>query len=190
MNNDYDNKCETHIVEMDLCFLIQILAYSQGIHAFIFDQPGIQHAEAIVDTNCGKIQGNWSHTDGAFSFRGIPYAEPPIGNLRWRPPVLKRKENNNCWSGHLKATQFGDICAQRDGSNTSKVVGSEDCLFLNVFTPTLNTSAQLPVMFWIHGGSLTSGSGSETSYTPTEKLAKSLNVVFVSLNYRLNAFGF
>lgn len=148
--------------------------------------------DTTVDINCGKVKGIWSQAEGGFSFRGIPYASPPTGSLRWRPPVATRKENNNCWSGTLLANQFGSPCVQRDVQNLSKVLGNEDCIFINVMTPTLNSSAQLPVLFWIHGGYLTFGYGNQydIGYAPTAALAKQLNVVFVSINYRLNAFGF
>ncbi|XP_045205807.2 para-nitrobenzyl esterase-like [Mercenaria mercenaria] len=175
---------------MLLIFVFQSLACFHGIQGFLFETTDVHQVDATADTDCGRVRGNWSRNDGAISFLGIPYAEPPVGNLRWRPPVPIRKNRNNCWSDTLLAEQFGSKCVQRDPDNSSKTVGSEDCLFLNVFTPTLNTSAELPVMFWIHGGGLTSGTGSEPGYSPTAALAKSLNVVFVSINYRLNAFGF
>uniref|UniRef100_A0A8C7YTS5 Carboxylesterase type B domain-containing protein n=1 Tax=Oryzias sinensis TaxID=183150 RepID=A0A8C7YTS5_9TELE len=71
-----------------------------------------------------------------------------------------------------------------------KVTGQEDCLFINVWTPTLRPDARLPVMVWIHGGYLQALSGGEQGYSPTEELAAATGVVYVSFNYRLNAFGF
>ncbi|XP_045206987.2 fumonisin B1 esterase-like [Mercenaria mercenaria] len=155
-------------------------------------KPSNSEVDTIVDVNCGKVRGVWSQTDSGFSFRGIPYAVPPVGSLRWRPPIPLRKENNNCWSGTLQAQHFASPCVQRNETDISKVIGNEDCLYLNVITPTLNASAKLPVIFWIHGGYLLSGSGNQydIGYAPTLSLAKKLNVVFVSINYRLNAFGF
>jgi len=75
-------------------------------------------------------------------------------------------------------------------TSTGKVMGQEDCLFANVWTPTLQPDAKLPVMVWIHGGYLHMLSGGEQGYSPTEKLAADTKVVYVSFNYRLNAFGF
>lgn len=174
---------------MLLQIVLQYLAYFTGIQSFILT-PDSQQIDTTANTNCGPVRGIWSQNIGSFSFLGLPYASPPVGSLRWRPPVQMRKENNNCWQGIFLADKFGDQCVQRDYVNASKTVGKEDCLFLNIFTPTLNVSAELPVMFWIHGGGLTNGNGSQTGYAPTEKLAKSLNVVFVSVQYRLQALGF
>lgn len=75
-------------------------------------------------------------------------------------------------------------------SSEGKVTGQEDCLFINVWTPTLRPDAQLPVMVWIHGGYLQVLSGGEQGYSPTEELAAETGIVYVSFNYRLNAFGF
>lgn len=152
----------------------------------------VHNKDPVVPTNCGNVRGERLQTESGFAFRGIPYASPPIRSLRWRPPVGTRKENNNCWSGTLSAQTFGSQCVQRDVKNHSKVVGDEDCLYLNVLTPKINETAQLPVLFWIHGGFLTFGNGTgyDIGYAPTVELAEKLNVVFVSINYRLNAFGF
>ncbi|KAL4237033.1 hypothetical protein ACF0H5_005417 [Mactra antiquata] len=146
--------------------------------------------EPLVNLECGKVRGTASNDGDAFSFRGIPYASPPIGGLRWQKPEPISPVNNNCWSGTLQANQNGDQCVQLDSQDIQKTVGSEDCLYLNVFTPSLNSSAKLPVMFWIHGGSLVVLNGSDPTYSPNQELANKLNVVFVSINYRLHAFGF
>jgi carboxylesterase type B len=173
-------------------YLLIILTTSTfliGISGFILSPVS---PSAHVFVNCGEIDGVWSQTDAGFSFRGIPYASPPVGKLRWRPPEAVRKENNNCWNGTLKAHNFQSPCVQRDPMNKSNIIGNEDCLYLNVLTPTSNSSAKLPVMFWIHGGYLLYGNGNQYNigYAPTLALAKQLDVVFVSINYRLNAFGF
>lgn len=116
----------------------------------------------------------------------MPYAAPPVGDLRWAPPA-----EPPCQSGVTDAGRFGSMCAQvRPLSSTGKVMGQEDCLFVNVWTPTLRPDAKLPVMVWIHGGYLHMLSGGERAYSPTEKLAADTGMVYVSLNYRLNAFGF
>ncbi|KAK2854327.1 hypothetical protein Q5P01_006988 [Channa striata] len=139
---------------------------------------------AQVSTDCGDYRGR--HLHGAYSFKGIPYAAAPVGPLRWAPPAEPR-----CRSGVTDAGRFRSMCPQvRPLSSTGKVMGQEDCLFLNVWTPTLQTDAKLPVMVWIHGGFLHMLSGGEPGYSPTEKLAADTGVVYVSFNYRLNAFGF
>lgn len=124
--------------------------------------------------------------DGAYSFKGMSYAAPPVGDLRWAPPAEAL-----CKRGVTDATRFRSMCPQvRPLSSAGKLMGQEDCLFINVWTPTLQTDAKLPVMVWIHGGYLHMLSGGEPGYSPTEKLAADTGMVFVSFNYRLNAFGF
>jgi para-nitrobenzyl esterase len=120
-------------------------------------------------------------------FRGIPYAAPPVGELRWRPPRRVRP-----WSGVRACTSYGPSCPQ-----SGKVVGggqlpsseNEDCLYLNVWTPARARSERLPVMVWIHGGGFITGSGSLPAGNG-ENLSRRENVVVVSLNYRLGVFGF
>ena len=139
-------------------------------------------------TTCGPVEGIYK--DGAYSFRGIPYAQPPVGDLRWKPPVPLSREAGSCWNGTLQAHIFGNTCFQRNVNDSSKFDGSEDCLYLNVITPTIKPGARKPVMVWIHGGSLEVLNGNWPRYSPNEKLAKDTDTVFVSFNYRLHAFGF
>ncbi len=117
-------------------------------------------------------------------FLGIPYAAPPVGALRWRPP-----QPHGRWHGVLEATQLGNECPQLDFSGIE--FGNEDCLFLNVYTPGLkknqNKHDGLPVMVWIHGGSLVTGSGG--LYDPTPLVTKG-GVIVVTINYRLGVLGF
>ncbi|XP_061671612.1 para-nitrobenzyl esterase isoform X2 [Syngnathoides biaculeatus] len=137
-----------------------------------------------VTTDCGEYRGRYKN--GAYSFKGMPYAAPPIGNLRWAPPgdPVCREEVTD--AGH-----FRSMCPQvQPLSSSGKLMGQEDCLFINVWTPTLKTNSKLPVMVWIHGGYLHMFSGGEQGYSPTEKLAAETGIVYVSFNYRLNAFGF
>lgn len=116
----------------------------------------------------------------------MPYAAPPVGSLRWAPPAPPA-----CRSGVTDAGRFRSVCPQvRPMASGGKVTGQEDCLFVNVWTPSLQPDAKLPVMVWIHGGFLHMLSGGEQGYSPTEKLAADTGMVYVSLNYRLNAFGF
>ncbi|MDE1985907.1 MAG: carboxylesterase family protein [Alphaproteobacteria bacterium] len=131
--------------------------------------------------------------DGAVTaFLGIPYAKPPVGDLRWRAPVPDAP-----WSGVLQATKFSDSCAQvinHKGGHpwTAEYVpqnkASEDCLYLNVWTPAHAANARLPVMVWIHGGAFLNGSSAVPIYDGTALAAK--GIVVVSLNYRVGVFGF
>lgn len=113
------------------------------------------------------------------AFRGIPFAQPPIGDLRFAPPV-----KNQRWSGYWDATNDADICIQGSGDD---VRGSEDCLYVNVYTPSL-TRRNIPVLVWIHGGGFTGGDSTYRSFGPDYFLEE--DVIFVSFNYRLGIFGF
>lgn len=140
---------------------------------------------ALVVTPCGTYKG--THKNGAYSFKGLRFAAAPVGPLRWAPPVAPACDSDAVHS----ATRFGSVCAQvQPLSASGTVMGHEDCLFLNVWTPSLRPAAPLPVMVWIHGGYLHALSGGEPGYSPTERLAADTGLVYVSFNYRLNAFGF
>jgi len=117
---------------------------------------------------------------GGYAFRGLPYAAPPTGNLRWRAP-----QPPAAWNGVRDATQFAPSCPQ-PVPFTMTVVGDEDCLYLNVSTPTLRRGADRPVLVWIHGGGWTQGAGSD--YDGTKLAAE--GIVVVTINYRLGALGF
>lgn len=138
-------------------------------------------APAIV-TEDGPLKGIISPDIN--EFLGIPYAASPLGALRWRPP-----QPHGHWQGVLKATQLGNPCPQLDFFGTE--FGNEDCLFLNVYTPGLkkneNENDGFPVMVWIHGGSLVTGSGG--LYDPTPLVEKG-GVIVVTINYRLGGLGF
>jgi para-nitrobenzyl esterase len=139
----------------------------------------------IVETFSGKIEGQFE--DGLYVFKGIPYAEPPVGKLRWMPP-----EPRKSWRGIRQAHKFGaaslQIRTNYSDDLACKEVQSEDCLFLNIWTPKLD-DARRPVMFWIHGGGFQSGAGSIPLYRG-DTLAKHGNVVVVTINYRLGVLGF
>ncbi len=141
----------------------------------------------IVVTNSGKLQG--LSENGLCVFKGIPYATPPVGDLRWMPPQPVKP-----WSGVRPAIQFGPICPQLimpsviPGRKPSIEPQSEDCLYLNIWTPGLDDEKRA-VMVWIHGGAFTNGSGS-SPITPGETLAKRGGIVMVTINYRLGSLGF
>ena len=117
------------------------------------------------------------------SFKGIPFAAAPVGDLRWRPPQAAKP-----WTGVRDATAYGPMCMQMRRV-TGAVNQSEDCLTLNVWTPAnFKPGAKLPVMVWIHGGSFTGGSGSNAIYDGTHFAER--GVVLVTVNYRLGRLGF
>jgi para-nitrobenzyl esterase len=137
--------------------------------------------DPVVTTDDGALQGT---TAGPVDeFLGIPYAAPPVGNLRWRPPALPAS-----WHGVRNATQFGPSCPQATTDNLFLPPGtlSEDCLYLNVYTPTARPGANRPVLVWIHGGGLVQDGA--RNYDGS-KLAADGTVV-VTINYRLGALGF
>ncbi len=149
---------------------------------------GTTNAAPIIHTSAGSLAGEAS--DGIYAFKGIPYAQPPIGKLRWRPP-----QTDVAWDGVRDATQFADDCVQiyspvpRIDSMGSRASGmSEDCLYLNVWTPSDSDGANLPVYVWFHGGGFVRGSAAEPSYDGASLASR--GAVVVSVNYRLGAFGF
>ena len=139
-----------------------------------------------VHTSNGDVEGKPGTDSGVRTFLGIPYAAPPVGPLRWKPPQAAQN-----WSGVRKAVEFGSHCMQArifdDMIFRDKGI-SEDCLYLNVWTPATSANARLPVMVWIYGGGFAAGAASEPRQDGTN-LAKK-GVVVVSLNYRLGVFGF
>lgn len=145
---------------------------------------------ALVRTMNGLIKGI-DHKDMKI-FKGIPYAKPPVGKWRWSAPVPI--EN---WSGVRSAMHFGSEPIQGiDYDPAVDLYGiasgtsySEDCLYLNIYTPAKSADAKLPVLFWIHGGGFNSGASSQTLY-PGEMLAKKGNMIVVTTNYRLGIWGF
>jgi para-nitrobenzyl esterase len=144
--------------------------------------PDTPPALPIVNTQSGAVQG--TVTNNILAFKGVPYAEPPIGELRWKlpqPPIP--------WTDVRSAADFGPACLQQlDPQSLVSEPLSEDCLTLNIWTSTADPNAKLPVMVWIHGGSLRAGAGSEPT-SDGQALAER-GVVLVSINYRLGLLGF
>ncbi|KPI95888.1 Esterase FE4 [Papilio xuthus] len=141
-----------------------------------------------INVKEGFLEGEFTESELGgkyYSFKGIPYAEPPIGDLRFKAPVPKKP-----WDGIRNAKEFGSICYQFEIKNEGGLIriGSEDCLYLNVYTPEIKPKHPLPVMFYIHGGGLTIGSGNDSMYGP-EFLVRH-GVVLVTINYRLEVLGF
>lgn len=176
------------ILRRSLVTCLALAAVSIGglVATFTASAHGGSHSwgHAIVKTADGKIKGTYSQ--GARVFRGIPYAAPPVGDLRWQEP-----SDTTPWHGVRNATDFASTCpapalpeqvsipSQPGGAN-------EDCLYLNVYTPK-HVKPNTPVMVFIHGGGFMVGGGSDHE---AEALAKKGDVVTVTVNYRLGTFGF
>jgi len=143
--------------------------------------PASGGADPVVRIDSGLIRGG--SAAGVNSFLGLPYAAPPTGKLRWRPP-----QPASSWSGVRDATQFGASCPQPASPFAPPGPFSENCLYLNVYTPSLHGSGEAgrPVLLWIHGGGLTQDAG--RNYDGTKLAAD--GIVVVTINYRLGALGF
>lgn len=142
--------------------------------------PFAQSPRVIITE--GTLEGVKFGSESEVAFLGIPYAAPPVGDLRWKPPQAVNK-----WTPTRKASAFGASCAQADASWTRNYNSSEDCLFLNVWTTQLSAKSNLPVMVWIHGGGNRNGRGDDPPLGP---VFARRGVVVVSINYRLGPFGF
>lgn len=143
------------------------------------------YAAPFADLDSGQVEGS---TAGKVNvFRGIPYAAPPVGSLRWRPPQPAAR-----WDGTRKTVAYGPDCSQppMDHVPGPGFVNptSEDCLYLNVWTPRNKPAKPLPVMVWIYGGAFIMGAGSYPDYDGTHFAEQ--GVVLVTLNYRVGLFGF
>ena len=135
----------------------------------------------------GEVLG-YRAENGALGWLGIPYAAAPIGEQRWRAP-----EPMPAWNGTREATRTGSACLQKGSwlggapeDSIDKLYGSEDCLFLNIWTPETTPAEGLPVMVWIHGGGNTSGHGGFYDFS---QMAERFNLVMLSFNYRLGSLG-
>ncbi|KAJ5629167.1 hypothetical protein N7528_002824 [Penicillium herquei] len=147
----------------------------------------------IIETTGGRVQGAESpFRENVTVYKGIPFAAPPTGKNRWTPP-----KSVTPWSDVLNATTFSPSCAQSSGSASvlasGKSLTSEDCLYLNIWTPTYKTEAEiaeanLPVFLWIYGGRFVGGSGDVITYDGTGLASK--DIIVVTINYRLGPFGY
>ena len=164
-----------------LSFILSVL-----LPAFSLAAPPAapQDSGPVVKIESGRIRGVSS--DGINIFKGIPYARPPVGLLRWRPP-----QPAEGWLEIRPATEYGHDCMQNPFPGDAaplQTKPSEDCLYLNVWAPANADHKSLPVMFWIHGGGFVNGGSSPAVYSGAAFAKK--GVVFVSINYRLGRFGF
>jgi len=158
------------------------------IAVLFFLAANLAHAQGLCDqsvlTKQGPVLGKQDKKSNVCVFKGIPYAQPPVKELRWRAPQAPIQR-----SQVLQAFEFGPSCLQNEDitSGGKSKSYSEDCLTLNIFRPA--KPGVFPVMFWIHGGGYTQGAGSYEMYNGAP-LAGTEDVVVVSINYRLGFFGF
>jgi len=159
------------------CVLLSMLLFS----ALCWGQAtaGAAVSYPTVSINTGKLRGSRT-SDGGAVFKGIPFAQPPTGNLRWRAPIPVKP-----WSGVRDATAFGPPCVQ---GGALGVHSSEDCLHLNVWTPKWPMKRPAAVMVWIYGGGNFAGAASDPTFNG-ENLARH-GVILVTANYRVGVFGF
>lgn len=135
--------------------------------------------DPVVKTQGGYIRG--IQEKGIFVFKGVPFAAPPIGDLRFKAPKPVRP-----WKDTLSCTQFGAVAAQYAG-DTRTVKGNENCLQLNIYTPALKPAKKLPVLVWVHGGGMTGGSGIGQN---GHSFSHHDSIITITINYRLGVFGF
>lgn len=138
-------------------------------------------AGALVEVEQGLLCGEVTH--GINVFKGIPYAAPPVGPLRWKAP-----EPPAPWSGAREALQFGPACPQPARAGGNPKLQDEDCLYLNVWAPQVVPEGGLPVMVWLHGGGFARGAGNQRRYHGLSFARE--GVILVSLNYRIGPLGF
>jgi para-nitrobenzyl esterase len=165
--------------------VIALLAVGVIVVAVVGPSPNSARAQSVsctpgtnVQTASGPVCGLTAN--GVNEWFGIPYAAPPVGALRWQPPQAPTP-----WTTTLEATSFGNECVQPLGT---QMVGSEDCLYLNVWSPSgLAPGDHVPVLVNIHGGGFVTGSGAGTDFS---SFAGANREIVVSMNYRLGIFGF
>jgi para-nitrobenzyl esterase len=173
--------------------LFAAVAFASFVAIYLWQQPEpiLRSAlpEALRNTIAGPVMG-FADEEDTFGWLGIPFAAPPVGELRWAAPKLPEP-----WKENREALVFEDACVQLWGplagvtGDVGDVIGNEDCLYLNVWAPQNNSdieSVGLPVMFWIHGGGNTIGTAN--TY-PGHRLAGGEDVVLVTINYRLGLLG-
>ncbi len=169
-----------------LCVVIILVGAGSATYLYFSPerQPEPVVSEAtLITLDTGAIVG-YQNSVGVSVWQGIPFAQPPVGELRWKAPRPAAP-----WQGRKSTLAIGPDCAQQTGqtaADNNHFKGLEDCLYLNVYAP--NGAKNLPVMYWIHGGANNGGSSSNPVYDGSQ-LAAQFDVVVVSINYRLTLFG-
>lgn len=169
------------MIKQFLGFISLGLSLQNTIAAPLFQDDPIQ-----LSIQNGRLEGSRNAKTGVTSFKGIPFAQPPVGSLRWQAPQPVKN-----WTGLKPAHHFGPNAMQKNvfGDMSFRSSGmSEDCLYLNVWTPTPAKGKKLPVLVYFYGGGFVAGDGSESRYDGESLAAK--GIVSVTVNYRLGIFGF
>jgi len=177
------NKTVKKIIKISLFVLLVMVVIAVAFGGWLYlylkpDQlpPRVASPDTIRLVENGELIG-FENENGSRAWVGIPFAEPPVGDLRWKAPRPPKQ-----WQGRFEALDFGDVCFQQG-------YGNEDCLYLNIWAPGPEDGSKLlPVMFWIHGGGNTSGEGSGVVYHGSQMSGRH-DVVVVTINYRLGLFG-
>lgn len=160
------------------------VATSLAVSSFLSGQAGAAGLEPQVNVPAGVLRAAPAGADGVVAFKGVPYAAPPVGHLRWHAPLAPLK-----WDGVRDASTFGASCLSAwSGDREPGLRRSEDCLTLNVWTGAKAATERRPVMVWLHGGGFQFGTGASAQFEGTPLARK--GVVLVTLNYRVGVFGF
>ncbi|XP_066290524.1 carboxylesterase 1D-like [Branchiostoma lanceolatum] len=182
-----------HMIEDSLCYIMGMLLCTALLLSGAIIPVLADDVSPVVTTASGKVRGTVQYTNDlpdkpVYTFKGIPYAAPPVGDLRFRAPQPAAP-----WEGVRDASQLGPFCPQDNlifsifPVQMEQISFSEDCLTLNVETPTLERDAGLPVLVWLHGGALILGAG---WVMPHASLSAHQDAVVVSINYRVGVHGF
>ena len=166
-----------------IIYAVRVLACISIFICFCATNPAVVSSDqgytTLRQTNYGQVSGI-EDTANTWAWLGIPYAKPPVENLRW-----KASQNPDTWDGLMQTTAFCSQCPQYTGDGA--IVGNEDCLYLNIWRPRTQ-DADLPVYFWIHGGGNNKGTASREAYNGAN-LSDETNMVVVTINYRLGPLG-